>query len=429
MVDCCADPLVLTVVVVVVVVLVSSVLCVWRRQRHRVSATNAGASVNADNERRPLLSSSDVPGRFVRVRALALRRTDAQRDRIVERAARSFFRGSSLRFMNACVQIGERVNVFHYRLVDAVSRDVVLLAVHTDCAERPLLRKPERMRAAASVLSKLQMTGLLPCDKAAWAPDRDVLFFVTPFVPAGSLRDALRRTDPLDLIAAKRNAVGQPSASDPVPLLFDLLCTLRLLARIGVPLHHVHAGNVFLNTDGRPPMIDVSSALLGEPPRYADLMRTVGRGSEHARRRGAAVDAAVVAFGTVVYELFAGDEFESTEQIRNEILPVWVRGMLAQIFSDRLAPPTLATLCDVVSAQGRHKERTYRDRTAPLDAAEVEFLARATKAAEAFVKAADESESGTSTEASDAATTTTAVRPQSKRRKKKPNFEVKNNNA
>jgi hypothetical protein len=405
-----------------VAALASSALCVWRRQR-RASATDAEqrASVNGDGERRPLLSSSDAPGRFVRVRALALRRADAQRDRTVERAARSFFRGSALRFVSACVQIGERANVFHYRLVDAVSRDAVLLAVHVDCAERPLLRRPERMRAAASVLSKLRMTGVLPCDKAAWAPDRDVLFFVAPLVPAGSLRDALRRTDPLDLIAAKRNAVGQPSAGDPVPLLFDLLCTLRLLARIGVPLHHVHAGNVFLNTDGRPPMIDVSSALLGEPPRYADLMRTVGRGSEHARRRGAAVDASVVAFGTVVYELFAGDEFESTEQIRNALLPAWVRSMLAQIFSDRLAPPTLATLCDVVSAQGRHKERTYRDRTAPLDAAEVEFLARATKAAEAFVKAADESESETSTEASDAAAAA-AARPQSKRRKKKPNF-------
>lgn len=382
--------------------------------------------MSINSERAPLLQSSDAPKSFVRVRAPTLRRADAARDQSVERAARLFNRATGLRFVAACVQIGERGSVFHFRLVDSASRDAVLLAVHTDCATRPLLSTPERMRAAASVLSKLRMTGLLPCDKASWAPDRDALFVAAPFVPAGSLRDVLRRVDPLDHVTAKRNAVGQPSASDAVPLLFDLLSSMRLLARIGVPLHHVHAGNVLLNVDGRPPLVDVSSALLGEPPRCADLMRRVGRRSEHAQRRGAAVDAAVVAFGTVIYEYFSGDELESIEQIRNAILPAWVRALLALIFEPTHEPPTLATLAELVAQHGTPKARTYRDKTPPLDAHEVDFLARARKAADAWLRDSSSSSSDDATAAGGAAasssSTTSTTRPRSQRRKKKPAF-------
>jgi len=355
-----------------------------------------------------------------------VRRADAARDQSVERAARLFNRASTLRFVAACAQIGERASVFHFRLVDGESRDAVLLAVHTDCAVRPLVASPDRMRAAASLLSKLRLTGLLPCDKASWAPDRDALFLVAPLVPSGSLRDVLRRVDPLASISAKRNAVGQPLPSNAVPLLFDLLSTMRLLARIGVPLHHVHAGNVLLNADGRPPLLDISSALLGEPPRCADLMRRVGRGSEHAQQRGAAVDAAVVAFATVVYELFSGDELESIQQIRAAILPAWVRAMLALVFEPTHEPPTLATLSDYVAQHGTPKARTYRDKTPPLDAHEVEFLARARRAAEAWLRDSSSGDSSSSAAASSsggaALTTAQQSRPRSQRKKKKKQF-------
>lgn len=237
------------------------------------------------------------------------------------------------------------------------------------------------------MLGKLRMSGLLPVERVAWAADRDTLFMVVPLVRTGSLRDALRRLDPLTSIAPKRRAVGQPCASEPGPFFVDLLSTMRLLARIGVPLHHLHAGNVLINVDGRP-WLDVSSSLLGEPPRYADLMRHFGAKSAHAKLRGAPVDPAVVAFGAVVYEFYAGDEMESIEQIGTANLPPFVRKVLARIFLPKGEPPTLATLTDTFSTLpgGVAKHRTYRDKTAQLDAADLELLAQACKAADAWVK-------------------------------------------
>lgn len=356
----------------------------------RSSAAATAASINNADEavRAPLLTSDRAPNTFVRVRALVLRQRDGRRDAAQERAARQFNRSTDLRFVATCVQIGERPNVAHFRLVDGTSRVEYLLALHADCARRPLFAKAsaERMRAVASLLGKLRMSGLLPVERVAWAPDRDTLFLLVPLVRTGSLRDALRQLDPLVSVVAKRRAVGQPCASEPGPFFIDLLSTMRLLARIGVPLHHLHAGNVLINVDGRP-WLDISSALLGEPPRYADLMRHFGAKSDHARRRGAPVDPAVVAFGAVVYEFFAGDELESIEQIGNAILPPFVRKLLANIFLPNGEPPTLATLTDTFAVlPGVSKQRTYRDKTPPLDAAELELLAKACKAADSWVK-------------------------------------------
>lgn len=364
-------------------------LCLNSRRRPKSPALSVNAE--AEQQRAPLLASDQAPQTFVRVRTLVMRQSDARRDASIERAARQFNRATDLRFVSACVQLGERPTVAHFRLIDAASRVEYLLAVHSDCARRPLFaaaRVPaDRMRAAASVLGKLRMSGLLPVERVAWAADRDTLFMVVPLVRTGSLRDALRRLDPLTSIASKRRAVGQPCASEPAPFFVDLLSTMRLLARIGVPLHHLHAGNVLINVDGRP-WLDVSSSLLGEPPRYADLMRHFGAKSAHAKQRGAPVEPAVVAFGAVVYEFYAGDEMESIEQIGNANLPPFVRKVLARIFLPNGEPPTLATLTDTFTALpgGVVKHRTYRDKTAQLDAADVELLAQACKAADAWVK-------------------------------------------
>jgi hypothetical protein len=366
-------------------------LCLNTRRK---SSSSSSPSINSGNDavRAPLLASDQAPQTFVRVRNLVMRQSDARRDASIERAARQFNRSTDLRFVAACVQLGERPTVAHFRLIDGASRVEYLLAVHSDCARRPLFasaRVPaDRMRAAASVLGKLRMSGLLPVERVAWAADRDTLFMVVPLVRTGSLRDALRRLDPLTSIAPKRRAVGQPCASEPGPFFVDLLSTMRLLARIGVPLHHLHAGNVLINVDGRP-WLDVSSSLLGEPPRYADLMRHFGAKSAHAKLRGGApVDPAVVAFGAVVYEFYAGDEMESIEQIGNANLPPFVRKVLARIFLPNGEPPTLATLTDTFATLpgGVAKHRTYRDKTAQLDAADVELLAQACKAADAWVK-------------------------------------------
>ena len=310
-------------------------------------------------ERAPLLAADELLPAAPRVQrrapaSAALQRTVQQTLRALPLANAA----AGARLGAALPQLSWRATRWHWRATARADDAPLLVSVAACRGGAPAAAHAARIGVA------LRVRGVLPLRAAAALPS-GALLCVVPCVAGGSLRDALRgvawHADVRRKRLAARRAV--PAAGVSRALLVRLLGALRLLARLGVPLASLHAGNLL--RAGERVLLDVTHALTGARPRYLALQR----------RFAPRVPPEIVAFGATLFELAHGDELErlgDVELVSDRV----VREQLLAIFGGRGSGP-VPTFESLMHAFAGSQRRVFRDASDELSESQCKFLLRA----------------------------------------------------
>ena len=193
-----------------------------------------------------------------------------------------------------------------------ISIDAAAFAVATrDARLMNLINTPKAAGVFKRALTKVQHPYLAPSLEVAvkLLPESIHIFILRPFYPKGSLRDMLYGATPTASFAEK---YAPPRRGSPLGIsaiaklgrqIIEACC---YLSDVGMPLFHLHAGNVLIDHAGDARVSDYENAMLGCV-------------SRHHRRVQPAVTAVasadIVAFGFLLLEMATGQAVKPSTKL------------------------------------------------------------------------------------------------------------------
>ncbi len=197
-------------------------------------------------------------------------------------------------------------------LLSVISIDAAAFAVATrDARLMNLINTPKAAGVFKRALTKVQHPYLAPSLEVAvkLLPESIHIFILRPFYPKGSLRDLLFGATPTASFAEKYAPPrrGSPLAISAIAKLGrQIIEACCYLSDVGMPLFHLHAGNVLIDHAGDARVSDYENAMLGCV-------------SRHHRRVQPAVTAVasadIVAFGFLLLEMATGQAVKPSTKL------------------------------------------------------------------------------------------------------------------
>jgi len=239
--------------------------------------------------------------------------------------------------------IGKRPNEKQYFLVNhPQTKEDRLMVMVVRSEESPLALHVEANKALfTGFLEGLKHPYVLPMLEVDYLSERNMAVLFKPFSnKAGSLRDSIVKCkNPKDPFDQKYQKAGNQISIRLIRLYGrQILEGLYFLRRRHVPFPHLHSGNIILDKDKKVCRIsELESAMLGLQPRYDVLLRESPAAGQ--------VDAEVLCFGQVLYEMSVGWELQTAGIL--DCLPSHCYREVVDILYGIFSPSEGNALCSV----------------------------------------------------------------------------------